>query len=295
MKKLIVVLMSLISLLALPFITHATDLTMEGKVEALKKLTILQGDGTSFNLTEQLRRSEAVAFIVRIMGQEANVKKNSSKYIQSTFKDVKITDWFAAYVGFCKDNNILNGFPDGGFHPNEYISEKGFLKMLLSALNYKTGIDYDWNTIYGSAFVIGLIKDINYQTKSEDNNTYKRSDVVDVLTNALTLKSKGAQTSIIINLVSNNIVNLNTAAALGLINLQPDTVVTAISETKVTDSNTIKIFFNETILNNPEILIDIYETGNKASKLIATYENSYNSQMLSIKTATQKSDQAYTV
>src|SRR4051812_32393750 len=99
------------------------DATIQEKAADLNKLSILQGDGTSFNLTGQLSRAEALTFIVRIMGQESMVTMNKVKYATTPFSDVKKTDWFAPIIGYSNELKLINGFPDGTFHPNEKISE----------------------------------------------------------------------------------------------------------------------------------------------------------------------------
>ena len=88
MKKNLVVVLFIISLLTLPLMSYAETI-LDGKAAALNKLNILQGDGVNFNLNGQLKRSEAITFIVRIMGKEDLVKASISEYSKPTFSDVK--------------------------------------------------------------------------------------------------------------------------------------------------------------------------------------------------------------
>jgi hypothetical protein len=131
----------LVTALILP--VHAKS-DIEAKADILNKLSILKGSGDDYNLDGQLRRSEASAFIVRLLGKENFVLQNKEKYAQTSFPDVSYSDWFAAYVGYCVDQGIITGYVDGYFKPNDNISEKSFLKMVLCALGYKYVEDFTW-------------------------------------------------------------------------------------------------------------------------------------------------------
>src|SRR5690348_10917339 len=107
---------SMIVLLLAPLTVGAegtvTDTT---KANVLNELKLLQGNGQDYNLNGSLKRSEAVTFIVRVLNKEEEVFTNSATYANTNFSDVKASDWFAAYVGFCVQQNIVDGFPDKTF------------------------------------------------------------------------------------------------------------------------------------------------------------------------------------
>jgi hypothetical protein len=289
MKKRIIIFTIIMSLL-LPVLAYA-DLTIDSKATALNKLTILQGDGVNFNLGGQLKRSEAVTFIVRIMGKEALVIANANKYNKSTFTDVKSTDWFAAYVGYCQENKILNGFPDGGFHPNDSISEKAFLKLVLGALGYLDEQDFVWDTIYESSFNLGLVTDVKYKTQTDDNTKYLRSDVVNVLYGSLTNSLKGLKKTIIESLIDANIVDRATAVQLGLVKeIASATIKSVTVANNVTLSVKLSKSVNKLVDNN----IVIYETDNKANVLKSSVTSQVYSDLL-INTSIQIPDKKYTI
>ncbi|WP_227013983.1 S-layer homology domain-containing protein [Paenibacillus psychroresistens] len=287
----IVIFATLISLIALPFMSYALETTVDGKAGALNKLAILQGDGINFNLTGQLKRSEAITFIVRIMGEEANVKTNAAKYTTNTFSDVKATDWFAAYVGFCKEKNLLAGFPDGAFHPNDPISEKAFLKLVLGALGYIIDKNFVWDTIYESSFNLGVVSDVKYKTQDADNTQYLRSDVVEVLYNSLKININGLKKSIIQSLIEKNVVTQATAVQLGLVN---EIIPTTINKIEVLNQANLNVTLNKTVslIGNSDIVI--YETDNKSNLLTASVTSQVYS-VISINTSTQIPDKSYTL
>ncbi|MDO5707197.1 MAG: S-layer homology domain-containing protein [Andreesenia angusta] len=66
-----------------------------------------------------------------------------------------------------KKNNIINGYPDGNFHPYNYVTRAEFAKMLITALDcfgyldirhfpeFHSDMNYDGNTHWG-AYYIGI-------------------------------------------------------------------------------------------------------------------------------------------
>jgi hypothetical protein len=307
MKKSLLIILTIISLITLPMLTYGDSTvasTVDSKAEALNKLTLLQGDGINFNLNGQLKRSEAIAFIVRIMGKEALVNANKDKYKITSFKDVKSTDWFAAYVGFCQEQKLLSGFPDGGFHPNDSISEKAFLRLVLGAFGFLDQTDYIWDTIYASAYNWGLVTDAKYKvidmvnetteestTQSTDNTKYLRSDVVNVLYNALTKPMKGTKKTIAENLIDANVFDRATAVSLGLVKEVISAKITNVVVANdvaltVTLSNSVKPLLDQNIL--------IYETANKANTLKASVTSQVYGNLL-ITTSTQIPEKDYTI
>jgi hypothetical protein len=290
MKKRLTLIMMIISLITFPLMSFA-DAALDSEAVALNKLTILQGDGINFNLTGQLKRSEAITFIVRIMGKESFVKANADKYSKTTFSDVKSTDWFAAYVGYCQENKILNGFPDGGFHPNDSISEKAFLKLVLGALGYVDEKDFVWDTIYESAFNLGLVSDTKYKTQIEDNTKYLRSDVVTVLYGSLTNSLKGSKKTIIESLIEANIVDRATAVQLGF---AKEIVLATIESVHPANDVTLNIKLSKSVQTLADKDITIYETGNKVNQLKASVTSQVYGTLI-VNTTKQIPDKGYTI
>lgn len=291
MKTKLILIMMIMSLLMFPLMSHAAAVSTEEKAVVLNKLTILQGNGVDFNLGGQLKRSEAVTFIVRIMGKEAYVKANLDKYSTTTFNDVKAKDWFTPYVAYCVEQHILNGFPDGGFHPEESISEKAFLKIVLGSLGYVDEKDFVWDTIYESSLNLGLVSDIKYKTKVEDNTHYLRSEVMNVLYGTLTNSVKGLKKSIIDLLIEANIVPRSTAVELGFIK---DIVLATISSVKTANDVTLTVKMSKNVQKLADKDITIYETDNKAVSLKASVTSQVYGDLI-INTTKQIPDKKYTI
>ena len=107
-------------------------------IEFLKSEGTITGykDGT-FRPDQLVSRAEAVKMILSAK------KITLIKVTSSSFKDVKITDWFTGYIETAKSIKIVTGNPDGYFAPGRSVNKVEFLKMLLLAydlkfLNYQT-------------------------------------------------------------------------------------------------------------------------------------------------------------
>ncbi|MGD9678891.1 MAG: S-layer homology domain-containing protein [Vulcanibacillus sp.] len=65
--------------------------------------------------------------------------------VENDFTDVKNTDWFYDTLNEIVDKNIIDGYPDGTFKPQENISRAEFTKVIVTAL--------ELDTVEGNAFV----------------------------------------------------------------------------------------------------------------------------------------------
>lgn len=288
MKKIIVIL--LVCIFCLVNVISVNAATEKSRADILNSLSLLQGNGIDYNLDGQLKRSEAVTFIVRVLGKETYVNDNKAKYQTTTFIDVKSDDWYAAYVGFCVEQNIVSGFPDGKFHPDELVTEKAFLKMLLGVLGYIEGNDFSWDNVLIFAFNVGLVDDPNYKISVNDNANYKRLDVVNALYNSLTKPYKDKNQTIINNLIKQNVVKRSLALQLGLVK---DEVPTKIEKSSVTNENSITIKLNEEIKPISSNAITLNESGTNVT-LETSIESQKGTELL-IKTSQQKPAQQYTL
>lgn len=260
-----ILLTSTVTTLALPQIS-----TLQEKAELLEELKVLAGTNGNYRLNEKLSRSEASTFAVRILGKEIHVLVNSSTYKKTSFPDVDSNAWYAPYVGYCTQEGIISGDTKGNFNPNDYITEKGFLKIVLGVLEYEMNKDYSWESVYKKAYEVGLVKDLSYIMKTDDNTEFKRSDAVNILYNALTLKTNISKRQVFYNLVDSGIITEKDAVRIGFIDdtqnegnneedkqdeEEEDEVITEIEEINVFDDTTISIHFNENIRGIDKLVI----------------------------------------
>ena len=226
------------------------NMSSNEKADVLKRINIFKGDETGYNLPGKLRRSEAAAFVVRLMGKESYVLSNKNNFSVTALSDVSKDDWFSPYVSFCYTNGIIKGFPGGTFEPNSYITEKAFAQLILGVMGYKSGVDFEWNTVKRFMYEKELTDDVDYTVNYDDNSNYIRGNAVDLIYEALTKTIKGTEKTVIENLIDSNVTSLSIAKSLGLI--KTDDIKTAIEKVTVTSERRITITMNEPVIVNAD-------------------------------------------
>jgi len=242
-KRYSLILIALVILLVSILPTTAIGMTIDEKANALHQLGILADTAANSNLSERLSRAHAAAFIVRLTGKEEHVIKYADIYNITSFPDVDPTQWYAKYVGYCAKEKIIVGTAKGTFEPTGYISEKAFLRLVLSALGYVYNEDYPLEQVYTRAFSLGLVTDPSYFNRTEDNVNYTRGQAVDVLYNALKTINKNTGKEMFYTLIDEGAITRDAAVKAGLIIDD----VTTIEEIKPLDYNRVYIKFNENI------------------------------------------------
>ena len=105
-----------------------------------------------------------------------------------TFSDVPNEAWYHDYVYNLAEKNVINGYPDGTFKPDEKVSVGAFLKLIITAsapdVNYKVvKPDYDhWAAQYLKvAENCGVIEKGTY-TQADLDREITRIELVRILT-----------------------------------------------------------------------------------------------------------------
>jgi len=240
--------------------------TAREKAEALNYLSILQGGANGdYMLNEPLLRSQAATFIVRLLGRVDHVLENKADYSVTQFPDVPFDAWFAPYVGYCSTQGIIAGNDSGYYEPEKNISEKAFLKLLLTALGYEYGVDFNWSNVFQKAYEVGIVTDITYLAKTADNNNYLRADVVSAMYNALTRVNIKTNKTLLRGLIDDGVITENQAAYAGFGTGQgPEIGVTQINPIS---AGNVLVMFDRKVKTIAKSDITIYETGNSANTL----------------------------
>ncbi len=105
-------------------------------INMLSSLDIITGypDGT-FQPDKEVTRAEMAALITRMF------KLDSTAVTEPPFSDVEVDYWAAANIVAAKNMNIINGFPDGTFRPQDNVTYEQAVKMIVCALNYGTAAE----------------------------------------------------------------------------------------------------------------------------------------------------------
>lgn len=112
--------------------TYANDIKGHQMVNELtywSQLNVIRPDAKgNFYPNRAVTRGEFASYIARALNLPA-----SAKY---TFKDLKATDPLTAEIQAAAGSNILSGYPDGTFRPNDKITRQHMAALLQKALRY---------------------------------------------------------------------------------------------------------------------------------------------------------------
>ena len=88
----------------------------EKEITKLAELNVLSGYENKVRPNDNVTRAEFAKMVAELF----KVAKGTG----SKFNDVSEDDWFCDYVGVMNANGLINGFPNGNFQPNDYISRQ---------------------------------------------------------------------------------------------------------------------------------------------------------------------------
>ncbi len=113
----------------------ATDSWYNNAVSTLSNMGIINGyeDGT-FQPNASITRAEFTAIATRFFDYTAEY--------EGAFNDVASGSWYADYVQAAVDMGLVDGYPDGGFHPNSYITRAEAVTIVNRVLNRVPHEDY---------------------------------------------------------------------------------------------------------------------------------------------------------
>lgn len=162
-------------------VTHALSVE-EQAGEYLRKLGLYTGyEDNTLRLDKNITRAEFAALAVRIEGLE-NLQE--SRKGNTAFKDVTANHWASGYVNIATSQNLIKGFEDKTFKPEEQITYVQALAVIIRILGYEKHVQGEWpNNYINKAKDLGLDKNI----KLSPNTPINRGQIAVIVNNALTV------------------------------------------------------------------------------------------------------------
>jgi len=172
--SLAVVFTMICSMVLTGFSNAASDIEGTKYEEAIAKLVALDTiegyeDGT-FKPENTITRAELATVITFILGLQdaADLAKDNP----TRFSDVKVNEWYTGYINIAANENVIAGYPDGTFKPNEKVSYSEAVTMLVNSLGLKQVVDKaggSWPSNYMSkASQLGITKVLDTVNGSAD-------------------------------------------------------------------------------------------------------------------------------
>ncbi len=158
------------------------DESLQKVVNRLNALGLVAGYGNGdFGVDRTITRAEFATLVVRMRGLEQGAKL--AQY-QSNFTDVKTSDWFAGFVNVASGQEIVKGFPDKTFKPQNQVTYAEAVTMIVRALGYEPSVKGVWpNNMIAKASELNIAKNI-----TTPNNAATRGDIFKMMDNALRVK-----------------------------------------------------------------------------------------------------------
>lgn len=209
--------------------------TIGTDAEALKTIGVLQGDNSAGVTPEYLAkgttRMQAAIMYLRLKGLEDEAMAFTGT---TNFADANTMTWNAgkAIMAYLKANPQLGwvGADAGKFNPLEAITVNQYYKVMLEALGYKQGTDFEWANVMAFAASKGLVK-------LAGNTSFKNNDVAIATVEALKINTKADAKTLAAVLVDAGMVNKAAAIAAGL--YEEKVEVTAAVDSATAIGNTV--------------------------------------------------------
>ena len=203
LKPLLAVLVAVMVCSMMPSAFAASDEAIDAAY-ALNELGLFNGVGKNangmpnFDLDRAPTRHESVVMLVRLLGKEAEAKAGSW---ETPFTDV--AEWAEPYVGYAYANDLVSGTSATKFSGTDVISASQYLTLVLRALGYKSGVDFQWDKAWELSDPIGLT-DARYNA---DSTQFTRGDIAIISRNALHTKEKEVDDTLLDALVASSAVD----------------------------------------------------------------------------------------
>ncbi|MEK4371565.1 S-layer homology domain-containing protein [Paenibacillus sp. FSL R5-0490] len=125
----------------------------KGAVNDMGSRMIIEGTGDGqFSPNRDITRAEFAAILVRGLGL-------ASEQGGTTFSDVKQGDWYNQAVSTAQAYELIGGYEDGTFRPNDKITREQAMVMLAKAMKLTGLQDKQSGTSTSTATVLGSFKD----------------------------------------------------------------------------------------------------------------------------------------
>ena len=152
-------------------------------VDKLSNIGIIQGRGDgAFAPVDKTTRAEFCAFLARANGYNANYYEPKAL----PFPDVPKDHWATGYISFCYENGYINGYEDGTFQPNNYVTDEQAIKMIVCS----SGVGDESLSTIGPRWYSGYLNvaqkyNLLAGTRVQVQNSANRAFVAQVVYNAM--------------------------------------------------------------------------------------------------------------
>jgi len=197
----------------LPVPAYAASTTNSNYEKALdlKILGLLANTPDSFDLESAPTRVQGAIMLVRLLGKENLAKQSNYSH---PFTDVPA--WGSYYVGYLYHNSLTKGIGNNKFGSYDLMTARQYVTFVLRSMGYEDKVDFEYAKAFDKALQIGLLGAAE-RTVYENSPTFLRNDMIGISYDALSLKLKSSDQTLLDKLIITDKAIYNPAArALGL-------------------------------------------------------------------------------
>ena len=216
LKKILALVLALVMSLSLVTIASAykddADVsdTYEVAVKVLTELGVFEGEGGSFYPQRNITRAETAAILYRIVTGDVTDAQAHIYSDYMKFTDTYASMWYAGYIGFCSNAELIKGYGGGLFGPQDNVTGYQALAMILRAIGYGQNGEFQgtgWEVrVASTAKEIGLLENIKESTLGK---AATREMVAEMLFQGILVKQ------VTYNAISKSYVTLSNAQSIG--------------------------------------------------------------------------------
>lgn len=149
-------------------------------VKVLSALNVINGDDKgNFNPDQNVTRAEMAKILCALIG------KSTAGQVATKFDDVTAAHWASGYVAYAAGLNIINGYSDTAFGPEDNVTYEQAIKLIVAALGYTYMAEDQGGYPSGYMMVAADLKITNKVTITDSTAPAKRSDIAMLAYNAL--------------------------------------------------------------------------------------------------------------
>lgn len=216
LKKILALVLALVMSLSLVTVASAykddADVsdTYEVAVDVLTALGVFEGEGGSFYPQRNITRAETAAILYRIVTGDVTDEQAHIYSDYMKFTDTYASMWYAGYIGFCSNAELIKGYGGGLFGPQDNVTGYQALAMILRAIGYGQNGEFQgtgWEVrVASTAKEIGLLENIKESTLGK---AATREMVAEMLFQGILVKQ------VTYNAISKSYVTLSNAQSIG--------------------------------------------------------------------------------
>lgn len=141
-----------------------------------------------------ITRAEVATIFFRMLKDEVRSQYWSTA---NNYNDVQSSDWYNNAISTLTNLGVVEGMPDGGFHPTDSITRAEFATMAVRFFEIEAG-DYSWskdafndiaghwaNTYINQAYLLGVVKGDGVTGAFRPNDVITRAEAMTIVNNTL--------------------------------------------------------------------------------------------------------------